>query len=35
MLTDAEEKMRVNKIKALVVLNKNSNVSGILEIFDD
>lgn len=35
LLNDAEEKMKQNKIKALVVLDKSGNVSGILEIFDD
>ncbi|MCK9522465.1 MAG: KpsF/GutQ family sugar-phosphate isomerase [Proteobacteria bacterium] len=35
MLGDAEERMRMNKIKALVVLNDNNQVTGILEIFDD
>ena len=35
MLGDAEDKMRRNKIKALVVLDQHNHVSGILEIFDD
>jgi arabinose-5-phosphate isomerase len=35
MIADAEEKMRNNKIKALVVLNKKDKVCGIVEIFDD
>lgn len=34
-LNDAEEIMKQNKIKALVVLNQVGKVSGILEIFDD
>ncbi|MBN2344411.1 MAG: KpsF/GutQ family sugar-phosphate isomerase [Deltaproteobacteria bacterium] len=34
-LNDAEEIMKQNKIKALVVLNEDGKVSGILEIFDD
>lgn len=34
-LNDAEEIMKQNKIKALVVLDSTGKVSGILEIFDD
>ncbi len=34
-LADAEDIMKQNKIKALVVLNDSGKVSGILEIFDD
>lgn len=34
-VSDAEEIMKQNKIKALVVLNGEGKVSGILEIFDD
>ncbi|MBN2524936.1 MAG: KpsF/GutQ family sugar-phosphate isomerase [Deltaproteobacteria bacterium] len=34
-LNDAEDIMKQNKIKALVVLNNEGKVSGILEIFDD
>ncbi|MBN2714690.1 MAG: KpsF/GutQ family sugar-phosphate isomerase [Deltaproteobacteria bacterium] len=34
-LSDAEEIMKQNKIKALVVLDNGGKVSGILEIFDD
>ncbi len=35
LISDAEEKMRNHKIKALVVLDNAGKVSGILEIFDD
>ena len=35
MVADAEDRMMREKIKALVVLNVEGKVSGILEIFDD
>ena len=35
MLTDAEERMQVHKIKALVVQTKFGRVAGVLEIFQD
>ncbi len=35
MISEAEEIMREKKIKALVVLNTQNKVSGILEIFND
>ncbi|MDJ0761650.1 MAG: KpsF/GutQ family sugar-phosphate isomerase [Myxococcota bacterium] len=35
MLVDAEKLMKKEKIKALVVVNSNGKVSGVLEIFDN